>query len=58
MATYLDEPDSDSDNEVVCTLSEEEIEAINAQCAELKAEGNACFSAQDLEGAVQKYTVC
>ena len=57
MASYLDDPDTDSDNEVECTLSEEEIAAIKTQCADLKAEGNACFTSQDFDGALEKYTV-
>jgi hypothetical protein len=58
MSSYLDDPDTDSDTDViVCNLSEEEIAAVKAQCAELKAEGNACFTANDFDGALVKYTV-
>lgn len=58
MSSYLDDPDTDSENEVVCTLSEDEKSAIRSQCAELKAEGNACFTSNDFDGALLKYTVC
>ena len=57
MSSYLDGPDTDSDNEVTCTLNEEEIAAVRAQCAEFKDQGNECFQASNLEGALEKYTV-
>lgn len=57
MASYLEEPDTDSDEEVVCTLSEEEKQEIASQCLALKQEGNALFGSQNYEEALQKYTV-
>ena len=41
----------------VCTLSEDEVAAINEQCGDLKGEANGFFAAQDFEAAVEKYTV-
>ena len=57
MSSYLEDPDTDSDAEVICTLTEEEKEAISSQCLILKQEGNALFSSKDYEGALVKYTV-
>mmetsp|Transcript_7110 Transcript_7110/g.10602 ORF Transcript_7110/g.10602 Transcript_7110/m.10602 type:complete len:179 (+) Transcript_7110:52-588(+) len=56
MTSYLNEPDTDSDHEVECSLSEEEINELKIRFETLKAEGNALFSSQDLEGALEKYS--
>lgn len=58
MSDYLNKVDS-SDEEVeapVCTLQDFEIADIRANCANLKAEGNAFFSDKDYNSALGKYT--
>jgi len=57
MSDYLSRADSSDEEAPVCTLNEVEIAEITANCATLKAEGNACFSAKDYDGALAKYTV-
>jgi hypothetical protein len=59
MSDYLEKADSSDEEEAapVCTLSETEIAEVRENCAALKAEGNACFSAKDYDGALAKYTV-
>lgn len=57
MSNYLNSEDSDEEaSEIVCTLSEEEVNAVREQCAEIKTEANAAFAAKDYEVAVEKYT--
>lgn len=56
MSNYLETEDSDEDAPLECTLSEEEQAAIREQCGALKAEGNASFSSQEYEQAIEKYT--
>lgn len=58
MASYLEEPDTDSDQEVVCTLTEDEIIEIQNQCNAIKGEGNQYFTTQNYELAIERYSVC
>jgi hypothetical protein len=55
--SYLEDPDTDSDAELVCELSEEEINEIRNQCNQMKMEGNEFFSSQNYEGAIERYSV-
>lgn len=58
MSGYLDDDHDTSDDEgQVNTLTEDEIDAIRAQCGDIKAEGNALYSSKDFDGAIEKYTV-
>ena len=58
MSDYLDKEDSSDEEEtVVCTLSDDQIAEVRAQCASIKVDANACFSAQDYDGAIVKYGV-
>lgn len=63
MSTYLNEADSDSDDEKNVTkgpakepMSEEQVNGILETAAALKAEGNSFFSKSEFEGALEKYT--
>jgi hypothetical protein len=55
--SYLEDPDTDSDAELVCSLSEEEIFEIRGQCDQIKIEGNEFFKTQNYEGAIERYSV-
>lgn len=60
MSDYLDQADSDSDNEKnnknIQNLSKDEIDAIIEQCNILKIEGNNHFSKAEYDLALEKYT--
>jgi hypothetical protein len=59
MSEYLNEPDSESDEEPqqgTKELSEEEQAVIFEQVLALKTEGNQKFSAADFEDAIKLYT--
>jgi hypothetical protein len=55
--SYLEEADTDSDSEVVCPLTEDEIFEIKAQCNEIKLQGNQYFSEKNYEMAIERYSV-
>jgi hypothetical protein len=56
-SSYLEEADTDSDSEVVCTLTEDEIFEIKSQCSEIKLQGNQYFSEKNYEMAIERYSV-
>lgn len=57
MASYLEEPDTDSDEEIICELTEEQKNEILQQCLQLKEEGNLFFKDNNYQNALEKYTV-